>query len=187
MSTTFEGVNYGPLACLIGDWQGDRGLDISPDEDEGIERNPFSEKISFVAAGDVTNANDQVLAIIRYHQVVIRKSTQKQFHDQIGYWTWDSASGVVTHSLTIPRACALLAGGSADINAEKTIFSVKAGIDNKDYTIAQSNYLFEKATTTSFEMLLEVEGDMMSYRQSTMLEIYGKTFDHRDKSWLEKV
>ena len=184
-----EDVDYGPLACLIGQWKGERGLDISPDDDhaDGIERNPFSESITFTAAGDVTNANEQVLAIVRYHQVVIRKSTNKQFHDQIGYWTWDSATGAITHSLTIPRGCALLAGGKASVDAGKTIFSVAADLENNDYTIAQSDFMLEKARTTAFNMILEVQGDKMSYRESTMLAIYGKSFDHRDKSQLIRV
>lgn len=189
MSTTIDGVDYGPIACLIGEWKGERGLDISPDSNEasGIERNPFSETIIFTAAGDVTNANEQVLSIVRYHQIVIRKSTDKQFHDQIGYWTWDSINQTITHSLTIPRGCALLAGGQAKTDGTKTVLSVMAKLENKDFTIAQSDFMLEKARTTAFEMVIEVDGDNMNYRESTMLEIYDKSFDHRDKSQLVRV
>ena len=189
MTTIIEGLDYGPLASLVGKWKGERGLDIAPDEEEadGIERNPFHETITFVTAGDVTNANEQVLAIIRYHQIVIRTSTGKQFHDQIGYWTWDKATDVVTHSLTIPRACALLAGGKATVDGSKTTFEVSSSLENDDFTITQSDYLMAKAKTTSFTMTLEVDGDAMRYKESTMLEIYGKEFDHRDKSELVRV
>lgn len=189
MSTVIDGLDYGPIACLVGTWKGDRGLDIAPDQEEadGIERNPFHETITYEAAGDVTNADDQVLAIVRYHQVVIKTETGKQFHDQVGYWTWDSATGVVTESLTIPRACALLAGGTATVDGNKTTLSVSASLDNKDYTIAQSDYMLEKARTTAFTMVLEVEGNEMTYRESTMLDIYGKEFDHKDKSTLTRV
>ena len=54
-------IDYGPLAALIGTWQGDKGMDVSPEPD-GIEENPYYETIVFEAAGDVTNAEAQTLA-----------------------------------------------------------------------------------------------------------------------------
>jgi len=48
-------------------------MDISPGPD-GQEENPYFETIIFAAAGEVKNAEEQVLAIVRYHQVVQRKS-----------------------------------------------------------------------------------------------------------------
>ena len=68
-----EEVDYGPLAGLIGVWQGDKGMDIAPEPD-GTEENPYYETITFEAGGDLKNAEDQVLAGVRYHQVVKRKS-----------------------------------------------------------------------------------------------------------------
>ncbi|MCK5881493.1 MAG: FABP family protein [Sinobacterium sp.] len=190
MTTMINGLDYGPIACLVGKWKGDRGLDIAPDNDasDGVERNPYNETITYEAIGDVKNANEQTLAIVRYHQVVIETATNEQFHDQVGYWTWDSATGVVTHSLTIPRACALLAGGKGTIDGDKVTLTVEASLDNEDFTVAQSDFMFSKAKTTAFSMTVEVEGDNMSYRESTMLDIYGgRQFDHRDKSVLTRV
>ncbi len=190
MSTVIDGLDYGPIACLVGEWKGDRGMDISPDQDEddGIERNPYYETIVFEAIGDAENANEQVLAVVRYHQKVYRKSNDQQFHDQIGYWTWDSKTGVVTHSVNIPRAVAIVAGGNATQDGSKTVLEVSAGLDKEDYTVSQSDFMFAKAKTTAFDMTIEVDGDSMSYRESTMLEIYGnRSFDHRDKSVLTRV
>ena len=109
--TIIEGIDYGPLACLVGVWKGDAGTDVSPEPD-GDEVNPYYETLVFEAAGDVTNAEEQTLAIVRYHQVVTRKSNDEVFHDQIGYWTWDSASGTIAQSVNIPRVVAVLAGGT---------------------------------------------------------------------------
>lgn len=189
MTTVIDGLDYGPLAGLVGEWKGDRGLDVAPDkdEDDGVERNPFYETISFDAIGDAENAKEQVLAVVRYHQKVYRKSNDKQFHDQLGYWTWDSKTGVVTHSLTIPRSFSLVAGGKAKQEGDKVILDVSASLDNDDFTIAQSDFMFAKAKTTAFTMTVEVEGDSLSYRESTMLDIYGGEFDHRDKSDLVRV
>ena len=95
-------IDYGPLTGLVGTWKGDKGMDISPEPD-GQEENPYFETITFEAAGEVKNAEEQLLAIVRYHQVVQRKSNGEIFHDEIGYWTWDAAAKTVAHSLTIPR------------------------------------------------------------------------------------
>ena len=65
--TVIEGINYGPLACLVGTWKGDKGLDVAPEPD-GKEENPYFETILFEAIGDVKNAGEQVLAALRYHQ-----------------------------------------------------------------------------------------------------------------------
>ena len=56
-------VDYGPLAGLIGNWRGDKGMDISPEPD-GTEENPYYETLVFEAAGDVGNAGEQTLAVV---------------------------------------------------------------------------------------------------------------------------
>ncbi|MEH6634786.1 MAG: heme-binding beta-barrel domain-containing protein [Halioglobus sp.] len=92
--TTIDGINYGPLAALVGVWKGDKGVDRAPEPD-GEERNPFYETITFGAAGDVTNAEQQTLSIVRYHQVVSRKSNDEVFHEQLGFWLWDPADDTI--------------------------------------------------------------------------------------------
>ena len=109
-ATVIEGIDYGPLAALVGVWKGDKGLDLSPEPD-GIERNPYYEVITFELAGDVTNAEEQTLSVVRYHQVVSRKSNDEVFHDQVGYWLWDPADNTIVENFTIPRGVAVVAGG----------------------------------------------------------------------------
>ena len=48
--TVIDGIDYGPLAALVGTWKGDKGVDVAPEPD-GDERNPFYETIVFEAAG----------------------------------------------------------------------------------------------------------------------------------------
>ena len=43
-------IDYGPLQGLIGDWQGDKGLDVAPEPD-GAENNPYYETVVFTAIG----------------------------------------------------------------------------------------------------------------------------------------
>ena len=66
-------INYGPLKALIGIWQGDKGMDIAPESD-GTEENPFYETITITKSGDITNGEQQVLAILHYRRIVARKS-----------------------------------------------------------------------------------------------------------------
>ena len=115
--TVIDGVDYGPLAVLVGTWKGDKGVDVAPEPD-GDERNPFYETIVFEAAGDVTNAEEQTLAIVRYHQVVTRKSNDEVFHDQIGYWLWDASNNGIVETFVIPRGVGVAAEGTAAAPAD---------------------------------------------------------------------
>lgn len=187
-TTIIDGIDYGPLAAMIGKWEGNRGLDVSPEPD-GAAREPYFESITFEAGGDLTNANEQKLVIVIYHQVVSRKSDQKVFHHQMGYWTWDAATGVIAQSVTIPRAVTLLAGGSFPARKEysgEITLSVTAA-DNSEWGIAQSPYMAAKAKTTFFTHRLSVDGDHLSYFETTRLNIYGKTADHTDENSLTRV
>jgi len=172
--------DYGPLAALIGSWSGE-GLDIAPEPD-GTEENPYSETILFEAAGSAKNAESQELAVVRYHQVVTRKSDECVFHDQVGYWMWDAEAGVVIQSLTIPRAVAVLAGGSAAPDSQK--LTVRAREGDPDWGVLQSPFMRDNARTVSYENELTVAGDTLRYAQTTMLEIYGRSFEHTDQSKL---
>ena len=184
--TTIDGIDYGPLAALIGVWKGDKGVDRAPEPD-GEERNPYYETITFEAAGDVTNAESQTLSVVRYHQVVSRKSNDKVFHDQVGYWLWDSADDTIVETFTIPRAVAVVATGKlaapADLSQE-LVFDVAA----QETTIAQAAFMFQQAKTTAFTHRMTVQGDEMSYTESTILDIYDKRdYDHKDVNTLQRV
>ena len=184
-----DGVDYGPLAGLIGTWKGDKGVDRAPAPD-GEERNLFYETLLFEACGDVDNAQEQVLAVVRYHQVVSRKSNDKVFHNESGYWSWDAKSGVLMQSLTIPRGFALLAGGRFDAREAyegDLTLEVRAADGDPEWGITQSPFLREKARTTSFTHKIVINGDSMSYTESTLLSIYGRDYNHMDVNRLVRT
>lgn len=186
--TTFDGIDYGPMAALLGVWEGDKGVDRAP-EPGGEERNPYYETLTFVAAGDVTNCEDQLLAVVRYHQVISRKSNDKVFHDQVGFWMWDSASNTIMETFTIPRGVAVVASGTlaAPVSLEEElVFHVAC--DAQGSGIAQSDYMFKNGRTTAFTHTITVRGDQMRYSESTVLDIYEKRgYDHRDLNTLTRV
>lgn len=181
-----ENVDYGPLLGLIGSWQGDKGMDIAPEPD-GAEHNPFYETIVFSPAGDVTNAESQLLAALHYRQIVQRKSNDEMFHDETGYWIWDAAAGVVMHSLTIPRGVSLIAGG---IYQEKNgdngdiVLEVAASQDSKDWPIIQAPFMRDNARTTEFKHRLQFGNGRLLYQETTIVDIYGNVFEHTDENQL---
>lgn len=185
--TVIDGIDYGLLAYLIGTWKGDKGMDVAPETD-GKEENPYYETILFEAIGNVENAKKQVLAALRYHQIVSRKSNQKVFHNETGYWMWDAESGIVMQSLTIPRGVCVLAGGKVRGGAGSgpIVLEVQAALGSKDWGIIQSPFMREKARTTGFTHKISVEGDRLFYSETTMLEIYGRTFEHTDQNTLTR-
>ncbi len=180
-------IDYGPLLALIGVWRGDKGMDIAPDPD-GTEENPYYETLVFAPVDDdVTNAEQQVLSAVRYHQEVRRKSDNKVFHDETGYWMWDKQNSLVMQSLTIPRAVALLAGGGYEPRADaanEVVFDVAAKLDDPDWGIIQSPFMRDNARTLEFSHQLKVSGDKLSYSERTLVDIYGSDFEHTDANEL---
>ncbi|MBT4495011.1 MAG: FABP family protein [Gammaproteobacteria bacterium] len=186
MATVVEGVDYGPLACLIGTWKGDSGMDVAPELD-GEEHNPYHEQILFEACGDVTNADLQMLAILRYHQIVTRKSNDEVFHNETGYLTWDVGAKVVTQSFVIPRGVAVVAGGTGEITDNGALIEVSASLDDDSYAITQAPFMRDNASTQSFAHRIDVNGDTMTYKETTVVDIFGKIFDHTDENTLQRV
>ena len=187
MSREIDGVDYGPLYPLIGRWAGSHGMDVAPDPDEGSEHSEYSDELVFVPAGPADNADEQDLVAVRYHHVVRKNENGLIFHDQIGHWLYEAATGLIMHSLTIPRGVVLLAGGTVSENESKTVFKVSAHAGAADYGIVQSSFMLQKAKTISFEMELSLQGTQLSYRQVTNLQIYGSDFEHVDASVLQRV
>jgi hypothetical protein len=187
--TTIDGINYGPLAMLVGVWKGDKGVDRAP-EPNAEERNPYYETITYEAAGDVTNAEEQTLSVVRYHQVVRRKSNDEVFHDQVGYWLWDPADDTIVETFTIPRAVAVVAGGKLGQPSapdQELVFDVAAETGSLEFGIVQAPFMFSKAKTTAFSHTITVKGDEMRYSETTVLDIYEKkSYDHTDVNTLKR-
>jgi hypothetical protein len=187
MNQIIDGVDYGPLAQLLGKWIGDKGLDIAPDADGNPDLSPFSDELTFTVAGRTENAEEQELVVIKYHQVVRKKENGLIFHDQIGHWMYEPTTGLIMHSLTIPRGVCVLAGGSVEVEGSKSSFEVKAKQSSDTFGILQSPFMLEKAKTTAFEMKLVVKGNALNYKEIISLIIYGKKFEHIDENVLQRV
>lgn len=183
MTAPDDSIDYGPLAALIGTWQGDKGMDVSPEPD-GEEASAFHETIVFEAIGEVSNAETQTLAGLRYHQVVRRNANNEVFHNETGYLLWDATASVVMQTLSIPRGVSLVAGGKYDGSGP---IAVHAAADHADWPIAQSPFMRDNAKTLRFDHTIDAQGDQLSYHETMYLDIYGKRFEHTDRNQLNRV
>ncbi|MGY3572578.1 heme-binding beta-barrel domain-containing protein [Vibrio paucivorans] len=184
--TEINGMDFGPLAPLVGTWKSveSGGIDMSPGQEDsdvgkgGPAVTPFYEVMTFEVAADATNASDQYLVALYYKQEVFRKSDDSKFHDQRGYLIYDQENQIVYNSFCVPRTTCVTAEGPAGNNM--TLVASKRGI-------AESEYMTDNATTTNFTMNLNISENELTYSQSSELNIYGKPFAHTDASTLYKV
>lgn len=180
-----DGVDYGPLGPLAGTWEGAKGMDVAPEPD-GPEESPYYETIVYEPSGTVDNAATQDLAILRYHQVVRRISNDEIFHNETGYWLWDKDQSLVFRTLTIPRGVCLVAGGSFEENDDEVLIRVHAAKSDANWPIIEAPFMRDNASTLSFDHSIRVCGDEMSYEELTVVDIYGKRFDHTDTNLLSR-
>ena len=179
-------IDYGPLTPLIGIWHGGKGVDVSPEE-VGEEINHYREELLFEGVGDVSNADEQNLVALFYHLKVIRISDHKMIHNETGYYSWDSEKQLIMKSFSIPRGVAVTAAGSLKLIENGIQLEVKANIDDKNWKIIQSPFMQQKALTKDYQFKLAIEDGVLSYEQTMLLDIFGKTFEHTDKNTLLKI
>jgi hypothetical protein len=178
--------NLGPLALMAGVWEGVKGQDIKPTE-EGSATQRYVERIELQPIDPQMNG-PQLLYGLRYHSHIVKPGEVEMYHDQVGYWLWEPATGRILHSLTIPRGQVVLAKGRA--KAAATSFTVKARRGSTENGICSGAFLEENFRTERFDMTVTVhDKDSWSYAESTILKIKGvkKLFDHSDKNTLHRV
>ncbi|MFO0581536.1 MAG: heme-binding beta-barrel domain-containing protein [Anaeromyxobacter sp.] len=177
--------NLGPLAPLAGSWEG-RGEDLHPVA-EGEEKEPYLERIDFEPIDPQPNG-PQLLYGLRYHVFVTKVGETETFHDQVGYWLWEPATGGLWQTLAIPRAQVALAAGRAR-PGDRT-FTVKAELGSPTAGIASGPFLHENFRTESYACTFTLNADgTLSYEQDTVLRIAGRSepFHHTDRNVLRKV
>ncbi len=108
--------NLGPLTPLAGIWEGQRGLDVHPAA-EGTEKNAYIERIDLQPIDAQTNG-PQLYYGLRYHTRIVKPDDVETFHDQVGYWLWEPATGTLLQTLAIPRGQIAMAVGTASPDAK---------------------------------------------------------------------
>jgi len=178
--------NLGPLAGMAGIWTGQRGLDVKP-KAEGPKKQAYVERYELQPIDPQTNG-PQLFYGLRYHQHVTKPEQVKTYHDQVGYWLWEPATGTVIQTLSIPRAQTAMAVGKAERNA--TSFELVATRGLETYGICSTPFLEYAFKTVEFRIKVTINPDgTWSYDEDTVLMIKDKTepFHHTDRSTLTKV
>ncbi len=178
--------NLGPLAPLAGVWEGTKGLDVNPYID-APRRQTYIERIDMQPIDRQSNG-PQVIYGLRYHTHITKPGEAETYHDQVGYWLWEPATGTIVHTLTIPRAQTVQAIGHAA--ADATSFEVTATRGSTVSGISSGPFLEHAFRTDSFTMTVTIHDDgTWSYFEDTVLQVHGRPepFHHTDRNTLTRV
>ena len=178
--------NLGPLAGMAGIWEGTRGLDVKP-KAEGPKKQAYVERIELQPVDPQTNG-PQLLYGLRYHTHITKPGLVKTYHDQVGYWLWEPATGGIIHTIAIPRGQVVMAYGTAAATAKT--FGVAATAEDLSFGIRSAPFIEHAFRTTEFRMTVSINDDgTWSYDEDTVMMIKGLTepFHHTDNNTLHKI
>ncbi len=181
--------NLGPLTGLAGIWTGTRGLDVNPKAD-GPEKRAFVERMELQPIDAQTNG-PQLFYGLRYHTRVVKADPSdnvETFHDQVGYWLWEPATGTIMQTLSIPRGQVAMAVGQAAADAKS--FTLRAERGSLTNGIVSNPFLERAFRTDSYTITVSFNDDgSWHYEQDTVLIIPGQAepFHHTDRNTLRKI
>ena len=178
---------WGPLAKMIGTWEGSVGDDTAPGDDRGVEKNKFRELFVFTPFGPANN-HEQTLYGLNYTRTAWRLGEDAPFHEQIGYWLWDANAQQIIHSFMIPRGMTVLAGGQA--SAKSQTIKLTATLGSSTFGIASNPFLDKEFKTVKYDSTHTfIDASTFSYEENTQIQIKGQSqiFNHIDKNTLKKT
>lgn len=177
---------WGPLGALVGDWEGDQGLDVAFHNGPGrVGDTKFRERVTMAPFGPVDNGKQHLYGL-DYRMSAWRLNETDAFHTEVGYWLWDGATGEVMRCFVVPRGSMVLAGGVA--KGTDTSFSLEATIGDEVYGILSNKYLAEKARTKKYTCTVTVDGDTFTYDETTTYDhAIGGQIAHTDRNTLRRV
>ena len=178
--------NLGPLRPLAGVWEGSKSLDVNP-KAEGPERQVFVERIELQPIDRQMNG-PQVFYGLRYHTHIVKPGEVETYHDQIGYWLWEPATGLILQTLAIPRGQVALASGHAAPDAVS--FELTAARGSTEAGICSTAFLEHAFRTESYLIRVTINADgTWSYFEDTVLSVRGQPepFHHTDQNTLTRI
>jgi hypothetical protein len=178
--------NLGPLRRLAGVWESVEGLDINPKAD-GPEHRVYSERTELQPIDPQANG-PQLFYGLRYHTRILAPDEDSTFHEQVGHWLWEPATGLVMQTLSIPRGQVAMAAGHAAPDAVKLVLTAERG--QTGYGICSTAFLEYAFRTDSYRIEVAFNSDgTWSYVLDTVLAVRGRPepFIHRDRNTLTKM
>jgi hypothetical protein len=125
---------------------------------------------------------------LRYHTFITEPDDTAMFHQQVGFWLWEPATGRITHTLAIPRGQIAMAVGHAKARDKSFTLSARRGELTRG--IVSDPFLEENFTTLAWDMTVTINDDgSWSYEQDTQLWVKGRDsiFHHKDSNTLVKT
>ena len=178
--------NLGPLRRLAGIWEGQRGVDVNPKAD-GPETRKYYERIEMQPIDPQANG-PQLFYGLRYHVHINTREEDITFHDQVGYWLYEAATGLILQTLAILRGQIAIAAGHAKPGDRKLVLRAERG--QTEYGICSTTFLDLAFRTDSYQLTVDFHDDgSWSYVSDTMLMVKGRDepFLHRDHNRLSKI
>jgi hypothetical protein len=177
---------WGPLAALIGEWEGSEGLDSSFHNAHGrVNETKFREQVTLAPFGPVENGKQKLYGL-DYRMAAFRAGEDSAFHTEVGYWLWDADGGHVLRCFMVPRGSTILAGGVA--GPKDSNFSLEANVGSETYGILSNLYLAKSARTTKYTCKVVSQGDTFSYEScTTYVHFKWGTIAHTDRNTLRRV
>jgi len=178
--------NLGPLTAMAGVWTGQRGLDVNP-KPEGPRKQVYVDRYELQPIDPQMNG-PQVFYGLRYHQHVVKPGEVETYHDQVGYWLWEPATGTVIQTLSIPRAQVAMAVGIASADSKE--FELVATRASETYGICSTPFLEHAFKTLEFRIKVKINPDgTWSYEEDTVMMVRGRPepFHHTDRNTLTRI
>jgi len=180
----------GPLTPLVGEWEGNVGVDLSYHNDDDVTgKTGYFEKAWFKPIPRQENGQ-QKLEGLNYSMTAWRHGEEAMtpFHDEIGFLLWDKAEGQVMRNVVFGRGIAVLAGGSAGPRDRVLHFEATPG--DPCYGILQNRYLLRRAELKGFTSTFTLgEDGTLSYTSDLHLRLTatGGEMHHTDRNTLHLV
>jgi hypothetical protein len=178
--------NLGPLRRLAGEWHGPKGKDVNPKAD-GPERRDYIEQMLFEPIDPQANG-PQLFYGLRYHIHINTPEEDITFHDQVGHWLWEPATGLVLQTLSIPRGQVAIAAGQASPGDDRLLLIAERG--STEYGICSTTFLEHAFRTDRYQIEVTFHDDgTWSYVAETTLIVRGQPepFIHRDQNRLARI
>lgn len=181
----------GPLTPLVGEWEGDEGVDLSyhNKDDETSETGGFGR--AWFKPIPLQENGQQALEGLAYKITNWRHGEEAMdpFHDESGYLLWDKENGQVMQCVVFGRGIAILAGSDAGPRDKELHFKATPG--DPSYGILQNKYLMERAEMKSYDHIFTFNDDgTVTHSSDIVLKLAatgGKEMHHTDHNTLHRV
>ncbi len=183
-------MKLGPLTWLVGEWEGDVGVDLSyHNQDDETSHTSYFERATFKPI-PIQENGQQTLWGLKYQMVAWRHGEEAMdpFHDEFGFLLWDKDNGQVMRNVVFGRGIAILAGSDAQPYDRTLHFNATPG--DPSYGVLQNRYLMERAEIKDFTSTFTLNDNAtFTYTSDLLMRLAatGAEMHHTDTNTLQRV